>query len=297
MLRIAHIVNPVQVQPPSDLVVAQPITFESMRIAKQQAVGRVVVDLLSVGYAEDEPVMPAGFQALPVLTRSVLDVAAFQYQRKLPLLRDILDRLYMGSDAEVFIYTNVDIGLQPDFYLAVQKVIDQGFDAFVINRRTIANTYTAVTQLPQMWAEAGASHRGWDCFVFRSEFYSQFTLGDVCIGAPRVGLALLANLMACANHFKEFKEEHLTFHLGDDRLWRDSRFQAYADHNSRELDILLAGLEERNGRFAHNSAPGAYLFKRRTFGRFYESWAQRAYLPAGWTRRVNRLIGKLLGTL
>jgi len=39
MIKIAHMVNPVLVKASSDLHIAQPITFESMRIAQQQAMG------------------------------------------------------------------------------------------------------------------------------------------------------------------------------------------------------------------------------------------------------------------
>ena len=63
--RIAHIINPVSLAASSDLALAQPITFESMRIAQRQAIGRIPVDLLAVGYPEDQPMMPEGFQALP----------------------------------------------------------------------------------------------------------------------------------------------------------------------------------------------------------------------------------------
>ena len=121
MPKISHIINPVMIDASSDLFTAQPITFESMRIAQRQATGKIAVKLMAVAYPEDQPVMPDGFQILPPLTRSVLDVATFQKQRKLPLLGDILERLYDGSDADVLIYTNVDIGLQPDFYLAVHR--------------------------------------------------------------------------------------------------------------------------------------------------------------------------------
>ena len=283
-------------QESSDLQIAQPIIFESMRVAQRQAEGQAAVDLLAVGYVEDEPVMPGGFTVLPPLSRSVLDVAPFQKARKLPLLKDLLDRLYTGSGAEVLIYSNVDIGLQPDFYLAVQEFINNGLEALVINRRTIPARYTAVAELPQIWAERGEAHRGWDCFVFRRDYFPQFILGDVCIGAPRVGLALLANLIAAAGRFQEFKEEQLTFHLGDDRLHKDAAYQAYAAHNTREVDRVLAQLEARDGRFPRQTPPGAYLFKRRAFGRLYDDWVRRVYLPARWSARLNRLLGKMPGS-
>ena len=240
--------------------------------------------------------MPDGFDILPPLSRSVQDIGCFEQQHKLPILSDILERLFAGTEADFLIYTNVDIGLQPDFYLAVQQFIARGFDAFVINRRTITKVYREVAQLSEIGSEKGQAHRGWDCFVFRRGYFPQFILGDICIGAPRAGLALLANLIAAADHFSEFTEEHLTFHLGDDRVHTDSLFQAYADHNSRQLDRVLVQLEQRYGRFLRNTPVGAYLFKRRVFGRYYESWSRHVYMPASWSQGLNRLLGKLPGS-
>ncbi|NCF68667.1 MAG: hypothetical protein GWP61_22130 [Chloroflexi bacterium] len=290
MLRIAHIVNPVLVQPPSDLVVAQPISFEAMRIAKQQAAGRVAVDLLAVGYAEDNPAMPADFQEMPLLTRSVLDVAAFQKQRKLPLLKDILDRLYGGCEAEYLAYTNVDIGLQPHFYLSVQGFIDQGFDAFVINRRTISRKHTRVEELPLMWAEAGDPHRGWDCFVFQRDLYPEFVLGNVCVGATRVGLALLANMVAYGRCFFEIKDAHLTFHIGDERHWKNPAFADYDAHNTRELMEILTVLEKETGPFGRETIPASFLWRKRKFGSLYEFWSRNVYLPLRLSRLLNRFL-------
>lgn len=295
-MKIAHLVNPVLVKPSSDLFIAQPITFESMRIAQQQAAGDVKVDLLAVGHPEDQPVMPEGFQALPSLTRSVLDVATFKKQRKLPFLGDIVSRLYDGSEADVLIYTNVDIGLQPEFYLAVQEFIDQGFDAFVINRRTIPSRYTTIDQLPQMWAEVGEAHRGWDCFIFPRDMVPKFRLGSVCVGATRVGLALLSNLVAHGRSFMEFKDDHLTFHIGDERRWKDPAFADYDAHNTRELMGVLSTLEMETGPFGRYTIPGSFLWRIHTFGWLYESWTRRAYLPVRWSQRLDRLISKLPGT-
>ena len=290
MKKIAHIVNPVLVKPTSDLFVAQPITFESMRIAQQKASGNVVVDLFAVGYAEDAPVMPAGFQILPQLIRSVFDVGIFQQQRKLPLLKDILERLYAGSEADFCIYTNVDIGLQPDFYLKVNEFIDQGLDAFVINRRTISNGYTRLDELALMWAEVGEPHRGWDCFVFRRDLIPHFVLGDVCVGATRVGLALLSNLVAYGRSFKEFKAEQLTFHIGDERQWLNPAFADYDAHNTHELKQILATLESTQGPFGRETIPGSYVWRTRTFGRFYDLWARHVYLPPRLSIFLNRLL-------
>lgn len=289
-MKIAHIINPVNAKEGSELAVAQPITFETMRRAAATAVSPPI-HLFAIAYPEDAPAMPAGFTHLPPLTQSVLDVGRFAPPRKLPLLRHILDALYAASDADYFIYTNVDIALQPHFYTAVSNFITAGHDAFVINRRTIAKTHTRVADIPQMLTQTGEPHRGWDCFVFKRQAYPRYQLGDVCLGAPRVGLALLANLIAFADNFNEFKDEHLTFHLGDDRSWRSWRPSDYERHNTRELMTILARLERENGAFPTHTPPRAFLAKKRTLGPFYELWTRLAHLPIGWSRRLNGWLG------
>lgn len=279
MRKVAHIVNPVLVDESSDLSAAQPITFETMRIARRFAVGRLEVELLSAQYPEDHPVLPPDFRHTPDLQRSVLDVASFRRPRKLPLIRDILDRLYEATDAEYLIYTNVDIGLMPHFYATVGQFIDAGYDAFVINRRTLSIRYSEVEQIPLMYADMGDPHRGWDCFVFRRDAYPAYNLGAVCLAAPRVGLALVGNLVAHADKFKEFRDEHLTFHIGNDRDWRGSPYADYAQHNSKEALRILAELERERGAFERTSPPGAFLAKHRSFGVVYEWFVDHVHIP------------------
>jgi len=244
MVSLGHIVNPVAVAETSDLHVAQPVTFESMRIAKRLAADRVDVRQVVTCYSEDLPVAPPDFRHAGVLERSVLDYGSFAEPRKLPLLGDILDRLYAASEGcDHLIYTNVDIALMPSFYLTVARLIEDGHDAFVINRRTIADTYTSPAELPLMYADVGEPHPGHDCFVFPREAYPRFRLGRVCLGLPPVGRALLLNLAAFAQNVKVFKELHVTFHIGDDQAWSADRFRDLRDFNRAEVVAVLRVLE------------------------------------------------------
>src|SRR5262245_53374150 len=110
--RYAHIVNPVIVGQDRDLFVAQPITFHTMSIAQRFAndSGKLEVTLYSAHFPEDVALVPSGFVHTRPLERSVTDVGEFRVPRKLPLLHDILGRLYESAiDADYLIYTNVDI--------------------------------------------------------------------------------------------------------------------------------------------------------------------------------------------
>lgn len=234
MHKLAHIINPVRVGETSDLFVAQPITFESMRVARKFAEGAVNVALFTAQYPEDQTILPDGFMATRDLDRSVLDYGSFAVPRKLPLIADILGRLYEASDAEYFIYTNVDIALLPSFYVSVAAIIDAGFDAFIINRRTVPLHYREVSQLPLMYADVGQSHPGYDCFVFRRAAVPDYMLGNICIGAPKIGVTLAANMVCYATRFREFGALHLTFHIGDDGTWRKHGVDDYFQHNKNE---------------------------------------------------------------
>ncbi|MDC7995721.1 hypothetical protein [Altibacter sp. HG106] len=228
---------------------AQPITFESMRRAKEFAKDAVAVTLLTTQYEEDKEIIPNYFEVSPNLTRSVLDVGSFSVPRKLPLLRDILERaVEHDANADYIIYTNTDIALQPQFYLFIKEKIEQGLDAFVINRRTIASSYSLDT-LAAAYSAVGVKHPGFDCFVFKSDLFANFDLQNVCIGASKVGITLLANLIIYGSEFQLFEQEHLTFHLGEDKIWQNPKYRDYFDHNCRESLKVYDSLKAKNDSF------------------------------------------------
>ena len=240
-MRFAHIINPVIVKPSSDLYRAQPITFASMQTAREYAQSQgVMVDIYTAQYPEDRGLVPPEFTMTPDLEQSVLDYGRFRVPRRLPLIRDILDRLYQAAeDADYLIYTNVDIALVPHFYLTVAALIEQGYDAFTINRRSIPKLWTDVSHLPLMSAQVGAVHKGHDCFVFPRSAYPHYYLPNLCLGAFRVGMGVLVNLIYQADNFELFRDLHLTYHLGNDRAHRLQMFDDYKAYNEAEFRKLL----------------------------------------------------------
>jgi tetratricopeptide (TPR) repeat protein len=258
-ITLAHIINPVRTSTLSDLYTAQPITFESMCRAQKNTGNELELSLYVACYPEDESLVPGYFTITRPLDRSVLDVGSFLKKRKLPLLKDILDRLYEASDADYFIYTNIDIALMPYFYTAVKKFIELGYNAFVINRRTISLNFTKPDYLPLMYSQAGEKHPGYDCFVFRRDIYPRYKLGNACIGINWIGRVLIANLMCYTTNFKEFKDEHLTFHIGNDKSWKREEFNDYRLHNELECYKILKALEKETGSFNRDNPPGSFL--------------------------------------
>jgi hypothetical protein len=258
MIKLVHIINPVSSEPGSRFHFVQQVTLESLRVAIRN-LEDIQIELLSAQYPEDREMLTPIFTPTADLTRSVLDIARFQINRKLPILQDILDRAFQGSQAEYVIYTNIDIGLQPDFYQAVKDFILQGYDAFVINRRTVSDQYNSVTQLNDIYQDEGKPHRGWDCFIFPRSWIPELDLGTVCIGTPLVGLALLSNLIAREENFKEFKNKRLTFHLGDDKTWNRKKLEDYYQHNYSQLMTQLEKMVDRYGPFPDGTIPARFL--------------------------------------
>ncbi len=232
--RIAHIINPFIASESSDLHTAQPITFASMLHAKEKAADVVDVELWSAHYPEDRSIVHPAFSRTKELDRSVLDLGDFEKKMKLPLIHDIMQRLYDSSDAEYFIYTNVDIGVYPDFYLQVNEWIESGLDGFIINRRRIPAHFTRVDQLEEIFQEKGKSHPGFDCFVFRRALFPQMRLAEICIGVPFIGITFAQNLFALCDRFKLFEHEFLTFHIGME-IFKGRASRDYFRYNRKQF--------------------------------------------------------------
>jgi hypothetical protein len=283
MKSLAHIINPVAVPETSDLRVAQPVTFESMRVAKKMAEGHMNIRQLITCYPEDVEAAPADFGSVGWLERSVLDVGTFAEPRRLPLLCDILDRLYAASEgSDYLIYTNVDIALMPSFYLTVANLIDNGYDAFTINRRTISDRYDDPADLPLMYADVGKPHPGRDCFVFQRQAYPKYRLARVCLGAPGVGRTLELNLVAFADRFEKFKDLHATFHIGNDRVWKSARFADLKRFNEAELSAVLDQLESEIKPSERNASLVPYMRGTRA------KLAKGSHAPTSASRRLRR---------
>lgn len=245
-MKIAHIINPFKAKESQDLYLAQPVTFESMRVSQQLAQNLGIdVELYAAFFPEDEDYVPENFIRTPPLDRSVLDVAKqeFKIPRRFPLIKEILDRLYQATSADCLIYTNVDIALMPSFYCFVHQNFLQGIDAFSITRRTLLGSYSSINDLPLMYAEYGEAHPGHDCFVFARKAYPEYHLNTTCIGVRAIGSAMIVNMASHSDAFKVFRKLHLTFHLGNDRRYSPeaySPFEDYLSHNIKNFEEIVA---------------------------------------------------------
>lgn len=235
MISIAHIINPVKAKEGSELFIAQPIVLEAMRKAKEFA-SEIDVKLFSAQYSEDTEVIPDYF----IKTANLKNAIQINGKKKLPLIKDILQQLYESATAEYLIYTNTDIIVLPQFYETVAKFIEQGYDAFIINRRRIPKIYKHVDDLPYIYSDIGKSHPGFDCFIFKRELFPKFFLGEICVGIPFVEATLMHNLFAHSNKCRLFDDLHLTTHIGMDVM--PKRDEEYYSHNRKEFEKIKKAL-------------------------------------------------------
>ncbi|MFT4681173.1 MAG: hypothetical protein ACI9FU_000659 [Granulosicoccus sp.] len=234
MRTIAHIINPFIAKKSSDLHLAQQVTIHSMEVAQKTAVGSLSIDLMTAQFSEDKSMVPSGWIGTQDLTRSIKDKGNFERDMKLPFLTDILERMFNETKAEYLIFTNVDIGVQPEFYLKVNEMIDEGRDAFIINRRRIPENFSSVDEMESIYAEKGKKHPGFDCFIFHRDLFQKFSLADVCTGVPFIGITLAQNVFCFGNNPKVYRDEFLTFHIGME-IFKKRASRDYFKYNRREF--------------------------------------------------------------
>ncbi len=263
-IKLAHIVNPVVTSEDRELYWQQPITYRTMALAKSFAEEHygIKIEHHACVYPEDEEAIPEGFKRTQDLDRSIQDIKSFPMRRKLPLFKDILDRLYESTKADYMIQTNVDIGLMPHFYVSINRLIKLGYEALIINKRIIPHYYRRIDQIPDMWSEPGTDHNGYDCFVFKRDVYPSFNMGDNCMGIPWSETSLAVNMVAFSKNCIVLKHPHMTFHIGDSRTWISQ--DDYRKFNTEAFAKVLTSLL-KNGHNIVRHEIVSWLLKKMQF--------------------------------
>jgi hypothetical protein len=251
-MKLLHIINLVDFPKESEHERAQSITLESLRRAQDYASQQgVEVRIVSAQFAEDRSVIPSWVEATRDLEASSLDHPEFLDKRKLPLISDIIERGKESmNDEDALIYSNIDIGVQPYFYVRVAHKLQEGNQALSITRRTIPEN---LNSLEEMYAQIGKGHPGDDCFVFSRNRIDQLQLKPVFVGAAWFDKILLLNCAAFCDPFEKVRNEKLTFHIGDERSWFNEKTRTVANSNKGYLIELISEIETKQGACPKNS--------------------------------------------
>lgn len=181
------------------------------------------------------------------------------------------------------IFANMDIAVQPDFYVRLTELIAQRFDdatPFIVCRRNIPARHTDSGQLPAMHAEPGERAYGFDCFVLPRGLLDDLDLGTSCIGAAHFDYLMFMALDAASGfRIRRVDDLPLTFHLGNDIAW--SGQIDYIEHN---LNEALSAIARMRARYA---VPDDSPFARLERGQFRPN----ARFDSVMMRKVKRLPG------
>ena len=287
-MKIAHILNPIIPRAESDLSIAKPITLASLKRAADEAGDGIEVLHLSAQYEEDLSAIPDWMIRTPDLVRSSLDHPEFEDKRKLPLMSDIWERLLAHSqNADVLVYSNIDIAVQPTFYQRVRQWVEDGHDAVSVTRRTIPQKYTSADQLEQMYAEKGEAHPGDDCFIVRRDCAQRFDVKPVFLGSAWFDKVLLLNCAARAHNFLKVRDQNVTFHIGDDRAWFNPKTLTVAMWNKREVTLLIDELEREFGSLFKDCRIWPYVCT------IYEQMGFQTSILYRLSRRYHRIAQRL----
>jgi hypothetical protein len=237
--RFVHLCNPYGKARTKTEILTQEVTYAAMHRAREFGPNdKSTVEFLGAVFPGDEDYALEHFDRTFQLQRSAKDVKAFGTERPLPLLFDIL-RGAEGSVADFVVFTNVDICPVPHFYRSIEALLNHGFDALVINRRTITGWPVDPGLIDLMAMDPGCPHKGYDCFVFPREALARFVTGNAVVGAGGVMQSLIYNLVALSQRLLFLSDVHLTYHLGNDKVWTAPHLRDYVEHNWTEAMRVL----------------------------------------------------------
>lgn len=288
-ISLTHLLNPFPAKPGSEHAIASRVTWQTIRAAHALAQERgLEVTCRAIVLPGDESAVEPPCTSVVHLDRTVADVADLKPRRPLPLIGDLLKVGSRDMSSSHIVFSNMDISVQPNFYIALNDlIVALGADVPFTLARINIDPALADAPLDRMYAADGTLGHGYDCFVIPRPLIDQLDLGASCIGAPHFDQLLYMALDVISGHrVKSLNRERLTFHLGNDIAW--AAMMDYVEHNLAEA---LAAIE-RMKRIYPVTPDSA--FDRLDRGHFRRN-AKRSSAMLRKVRRVPGLSSLILG--
>ena len=130
--------------------------------------------------------------------------------------------LIQGFD--LIIFTNSDICVTPGFYDKVAQIVESGTEAGSIHRRTILGIDPGEPDALSLALKSlnWYQHPGSDCFFFPPESAKLLSRSRMYMGVPPIGRSTVVALSALNPSYSTFHSLGITFHFGDDQVWKSS---------------------------------------------------------------------------
>jgi len=220
-ISFTHVVNPFDPGNSSEHKQAQRVTLASISHASALAAAQgIAVEVVCAVFPEDEAhVRREPLQCL--LERLNVSAATalpqFRHPVRLPFLNMLLYAGYSRGSGKYLIYTNIDIGLQPPFYLKLARQMQVMPGVPISSIREEFEHVDPAFGVEHAIARRGTGlqHPGHDCWAFPREWVPRLILGFTLVGVSMVATSLMQALHALSGCRMSLLSPKLTFHFVD----------------------------------------------------------------------------------
>jgi hypothetical protein len=220
-MRILHVIPGVDRGAPENLVIEHENALESASFAaKSFRDSRHKLSVLRV----TDPDWPApNFSEVDSYCVPIETVSVGQNMGVRPRFRSFLPA-NLTERFDLVILTNSDISVTTDFYFRICEFVEKGFEAGSITRRTILGVDPRSKRAKDLAIASPNwyTHPGSDCFFFPQQSASVLRNSKLYMGVPPVGRSIVVTLSALNPTFTTFLSPGITFHYGNDTVWKTS---------------------------------------------------------------------------
>uniref|UniRef100_A0A7S3SKY6 Sulfotransferase domain-containing protein n=2 Tax=Emiliania huxleyi TaxID=2903 RepID=A0A7S3SKY6_EMIHU len=220
-ISFTHVVNPFDPGNSSEHRQAQRVTLASISHASALAAAQgIAVEVVCAVFPEDEAhVRREPLQCLleRINVSAATALPQFRHPVRLPFLNMLLYAGYSRGSGKYLIYTNIDIGLQPPFYLKLARQMQVMPGVPISSIREEFEHVEPAFGVEHAIARRGTGlqHPGHDCWAFPREWVPRLILGFTLVGVSMVATSLMQALHALSGCRMSLLSPKLTFHFVD----------------------------------------------------------------------------------
>ena len=179
------------------------------------------MDVVCAVFPEDAEVVAPWLKTNPNFKVVVFNVSVnellpqFNHDLRLPFLNTILYAGYLHGQGDYLTYSNVDIGVQPPFYIKLARQLqvmpDVPISAIREEFEHVGPTFNIESAIARRGT--GLNHPGHDCWTFPRSWVPRLVLGFTMVGVSMIATDLMQALHAISGCRMSLLSPHLTFHF------------------------------------------------------------------------------------
>lgn len=204
-MSFTHVINPFKPGPDIEHQRAQQATLDSIAHAAALAQAQGIrVDVVCAVFPEDAEVVAPWVKANPNFKVAIFNVSVNellpQFNQgnniRLPFLNTILYAGYLHGQGDYLTYSNVDIGVQPPFYIKLARQLqvmpDVPISAIREEFEHVGPTFNIENAIARRGS--GLNHPGHDCWTFPRSWVPRLVLGFTMVGVSMIATDIMQAL-------------------------------------------------------------------------------------------------------